>query len=179
VAGQALVCAARTVGLRVERRLHLPNSRVGSTVELPDGRRFVVFRESKRDGYAGSPPVTLAVWFHLRAIPGGAQLRQRLFERLSMANTLLFAGFEGYLVKLWMVDPHTADYAGLYAWRSAAEADTYGRYITTVLGPLSCRGSVGYLVLPGVALSDYLAGQGQGGHEHDHDFVSADQAAAR
>jgi hypothetical protein len=59
-------------------------------------------------------------------------------------------------VKLWMVDPQTADYAGLYSWRSAEEAETYGRYITSVLRPLSRRGSIGYRVLPNT-LEDYLS----------------------
>ena len=41
---------------------------------------------------------------------------------LSILNTLMFAGFPGYIVKLWMVDRTTSDYAGLYTWngRSAA-----------------------------------------------------------
>jgi hypothetical protein len=58
-----------------------------------------------------------------------------LFERLCLVNTLLFAGFDGYRVKLWIVDPDTADYAGLYSWRSAEEAEVYARYIVGVLSP--------------------------------------------
>ena len=47
----------------------------------------------------------LAVWFRLRAIPPGARVRRWLFERLCILNTVLFAGIDGYLVKLWMVNP--------------------------------------------------------------------------
>jgi hypothetical protein len=153
---QALICVARSLRLLVQGRLHTPNHRVGEFVRLPDGRRFVVFRESTRDGAVGDETVTLAVWFHLWSIPAGADARRSLFERLCIVNTLLYAGFDGYLVKLWMVDPETADYAGLYSWRSAEEADTYGRYITALLGPLSSTGSVGYQVLRGVTLEEYL-----------------------
>jgi hypothetical protein len=160
LAAQAVVCAARTVRLWIGGQLHVRSSRVGAHVCLPDGRRFEVFRESTRDGVAGPRPVTLTVWFHLWAIPAGARIHQFLFERLCVANTLLFAGFDGYLVKLWMVDPQTADYAGLYSWSSAEEAETYGRYITAMLRPLSSRGSVGYRVLPDVALEDYLSAGG-------------------
>ncbi len=123
---------------------------------LPDGRPFVVFRESMCDGDAGPRPVILAVWFHLRGIPAGSRVRRLLFERLCIVNTVLFAGFDGYQVKLWMVDPKTADYAGLYSWRSADEAELYARYITGVLTPLSRGGSVGYQVVPGTTLDDYL-----------------------
>jgi hypothetical protein len=61
-------------------------------------------------------------------------------------NTLLFAGATGFLEKRWMVDEATADWAGLYEWDTAAAADRYGRYITSVLRPLSTPGSVGYEV---------------------------------
>ena len=156
---QAVLCGIRTVQLLLRRRLHLRRRRVGDAVTLPDGRSFVVFRESACDDVdeSESGHVTLAVWFHLRGIPAGSKARRFLFERLCLVNTILFAGFAGYEVKLWMVDPATADYAGLYAWRSAEEADVYGRYITAVLSPLSTPGSVGYSVLPDIALERYLA----------------------
>ncbi len=99
--------------------------------------------------------MTLAVWFHLRGIPPGSRFRRFMFERLCLVNTFLFAGFPGYLVKLWMVDPRTADYAGLYSWRCAEEAGTYADYITHVLTPLSAPDSVGYRILPGT-LDSYL-----------------------
>lgn len=133
---------------------------------MPDGRSFIVFRESTRDNDAALGQVTLAVWFHLRGIPAGSRVRRFLFERLCLANTLLFAGFDGYEVKLWMVDPERADYAGLYAWRSAEEADVYARYITDVLRPLSRPASVGYRVLADTALEEYLDGPETGGGGH-------------
>jgi hypothetical protein len=74
-------------------------------------------------------------------------VRRYLFERESILNTLLFAGFPGYRVKLWMVDPDTADYAGLYLWEGRDRAQRYATYITAVLGPLSVRGSVGCALL--------------------------------
>jgi len=154
---QALRCAAQTVVLLVSGRLHLRIRRVGTDVALPDGRHYTVFRHSTCDGEVGPAQVTLAVWFHLRGVPAGAQVRRTLFEHLCVLNTVLFAGFEGYRVKLWMVDPVTSDYAGLYSWASAPEAETYARCITAILGPLSRPGSVGFQILADTALNDYLA----------------------
>ena len=99
------------------------------------------------------------VWFHLRAIPAGSRVRRFLFESLCVVNTFLFAGFAGYRVKLWMVNPDTADYAGLYSWHSALEAETYARYIVGVLKPLSTAGSVGYEIFPDVALEHLFTHQ--------------------
>jgi hypothetical protein len=147
---QAVVCVGRTIELLLQRRLHLRRARIGTSIALPDGRTFTVFRESIRDGDAGPEQVNLAVWFHLRGIPAGSRVRRFLFERLCLVNTVLFAGFDGYRVKLWMVDPGTADYAGLYRWHSPGEAEAYARYIVGVLTPLSRAGSVGYQIFPDV-----------------------------
>ncbi len=152
---QAARCAARVVALLFEGRLHLNGGRVGEVVALPDGRRFEVFRESSCDTTA-TAPVMLAVWFRLRAIPPGARIRRRLFEHACLVNTMLFAGCAGFLVKLWMVDPLTSDYAGLYSWRSAAEAAHYGRYITSILRPWCVRDSVGFEVFERATLDGYL-----------------------
>ena len=135
------------MALLAHRRLHLRHGNVGLSAALPDGHRYVVFRETCCDLGDLAESVTLAVWFHLRLVPAGARLRRFAFERESILNTVLYAGFEGYRVKLWMVDPVTSDYAGLYAWSDAA-ADRYARYITRVLEPLSVPRSVGYEILP-------------------------------
>jgi len=146
-------------GLLARRQLHLQHGRIGTTVAIPDGRKFVVFRESSRDSDPGSASVTLAVWFHLRGIPGGSRIRRYFFERLCLVNTILFAGFMGFQSKLWMVDPVTSDYAGLYSWHSAEEAEPYARYIVRILSPLSSEGTVGYEILPAISFSDYLESQ--------------------
>jgi len=124
---------------------------------LPDGRTYVVFRESTCDAPPPRRPVTLAVWFHLRAIPPGARVRRWLFEHLCLVNTVFFAGFDGFHVKLWMVNPSSSDYAGLYAWDSAERADRYGTYITAILRPFSKPDTVGYQVLADSTLDEYVA----------------------
>ena len=156
---QAVLCAKRTIELLLHGQLHLRRSWAGASATLPDGRTFTVFRESICDGDSGVGQVTLAVWFHLRGIPAGSRVRRFLFERLCLLNTILFAGFDGYRVRLWMVDPDTADYAGLYSWRSAEEAEVYARYIVGVLSPLSTTRSVGYQVLPDIALEHLVTSQ--------------------
>ncbi len=153
----AAECAAQVVRLLLGRHLHIRRSNLGTHVSLPDRRAYTVFRTTTCDAAAPGQPVMLAVWFHLRAIPPGAGIRRWLFERLCILNTVLFAGFEGYQVKLWMVDPSTSDYAGLYSWTSVEAAERYARYITAVLRPLSVPGTVGFQVSPEWTLDDYVA----------------------
>jgi hypothetical protein len=147
VVADALRCAGLVIVLLARRELHIDRRGAGVTVAVPDGRRFVVFRDTSRGNGDLDDTVTLAVWFHLRAMPPGSRLRRFLFERESILNTLLYAGFEGYRRKLWMVDPETCDYAGLYGWQGRAAAERYAAYITAVLRPLSVPGSVGFEIV--------------------------------
>jgi hypothetical protein len=152
-------CAGRVVVLVLRRRLHIRRGNVGAAAELPDGHRYVVFRETTCGHGELEGTVTLAVWFHLRFVPSGARLRRAAFERESILNTVLYAGFDGYRVKLWMVDPRSCDYAGLYAWSTSELAERYARYITAVLRPLSVPGSVGFEICSD-RLDDYLSATG-------------------
>jgi hypothetical protein len=150
-------CAARTTGLLLRGHLHVGNERRGREVAFPNGSRFVVFRETCSDLPPVAPPVLLVVHFRLRFVPPGARLRRWLFERESILNTLLFAGCDGYITKLWMVNPATSEYAGMYAWAGAERARGYGDYITAVLRPLAVPGSLSYTVDPGRTLDDAAA----------------------
>jgi hypothetical protein len=136
-------CALRVVRLLARRQLHLHRGRVGDTVELPDGRPFVVYRETSSSEPCDGELVTFTIWFHLRGVPPGARIRGFLFERESILNTILFAGVEGYRTKLWTVNLTTNDYAGFYTWRGRAAAERYTRYMTAILRPLAVPGSLG------------------------------------
>jgi hypothetical protein len=151
-----LRCAWRVVTLLGQRRLHIDRHPTTTSVELPDGRRFSLFRQTHCDPADPAAGVTLAVWFHLKGVPAGARVRRWLFERESILNTILYAGMEGYQVKLWLVDPTTSDYAGLYSWDDAASAARYGRYISAVLRPLSRHGSVGFTLIEDQPFARYL-----------------------
>jgi hypothetical protein len=160
IARQMARCAVETLELGVKGRLHIRRPPVVDRARLPDGRWFEVFRQTTCDHDGESEILTLAVWFHLRAIPSGARVRRWLFERESILNTILYAGFAGYRTKLWMVDPVSCDYAGLYEWDGADAAERYGRYITAVLRPLSGPGSVGFETVEGTPLLEYLSTTG-------------------
>lgn len=137
-------CVVRVAKLLAHRELHIHRGRAGETVALPDGRRFVIYRDTSSSEPCDGEPITMAMWFHLRGVPAGARFRAWLFERESILNTVLYAGFEGYRTKLWTVNRSTNDYAGFYTWRGREEAERYARYAMTMLRPISVPGSVGY-----------------------------------
>ncbi|MGZ4705025.1 MAG: hypothetical protein ACXWCM_09160 [Acidimicrobiales bacterium] len=136
-------CVGRVARLLLRRQLHLHRGRIGERVELPDGRQFVLYRESSSSEPCRGEPITMSMWFHLRGVPPGARFRAFLFERESILNTVLYAGFEGYRTKLWTVDRRTNDYAGFYTWCGREAAERYARYAMTMLRPISVPGSLG------------------------------------
>jgi hypothetical protein len=148
VGRQMVSCALRTLARLRRRQLHLHRDRIGTVIVLPDGRPYLVFRESTCDEPSQEPPVTLLVWFHLKGMGPSHPRRSWLFERESILNTFLYAGCTGFERKLWLVDRTTAGYAGLYTWRGEEAAAGYARYITAVLRPLSVPGSVGSAFVP-------------------------------
>jgi hypothetical protein len=160
IARLVLGCGVRTLRLLARGMLHIDHRSDGRSARLPDGRHYVIFRRTTSTAPVARPeePVVLAVWFRLRFVPTGSRVRRAIFERESILNTVLFAGFEGYSTKLWMVDPDSNEFAGRYEWFGRASAERYARYITSVLTPLSRRGSVGYEILPTAFDGAHVAG---------------------
>jgi hypothetical protein len=150
-------CAATTARLLLQRRIHLPAQQVGRRVRFADGTSARVFRETVVDRGTTRDPCALVVEFRLRAVRGRGHAA---FRRESLLNTPLFVGFRGFVSKLWLADDERGRYRGLYQWDGADRAEHYARALWRVLALVSMRGSIGYVVLPGVH-RDELLGQPQ------------------
>lgn len=138
------VATARLVG---RRRMHLPSQRVGMRLRFADGTSARVFRETVVDRGATVDPCVLVVEFRLRAVRGRGHAA---FRRESLLNTPLFAGFPGFVSKLWLADDERGRYRGLYEWDGPRLAENYARALWRVLALVSVRGSIHYVVLPGL-----------------------------
>jgi len=147
-------CAASTVRLLRQRRLHLPAGHVGMRLRFADGTSARVYRETTVDRGATKDPCVLAVAFRLRAVRGRGHAA---FRRESLLNTPLFAGFPGFVSKLWLADDEHGRYRGLYEWDGPRRAEAYARALWRVLALVSVRGSIHYIVLPGLRRDELLA----------------------
>ena len=101
--------------LVVSRSLHLRRDRLGERYTIDQGGTYAIFRETVCDDTAASPGVVLVVGFRLRVIHGNPALHW-LFQRLCILTTPFWSGFRGFHVKLWMVDPTSKNYLGIYSW---------------------------------------------------------------
>jgi hypothetical protein len=61
---------------------------------------------------------------------------------LSILTTPFWSGFDGFGTKLWMVDPRTHSYAGIYEWGGSTEAQRYLGVLLPILRAVSTKGSV-------------------------------------
>jgi hypothetical protein len=165
---------ASTARLLRQHRLHLPAGQVGRQVRFADGTSAKVFRETVVDRVAAQEPCALVVEFRLRAVRGRGHA---VFRRESLLNTPLFAGFPGFVSKLWLADDERGRYRGLYGWDGPQRAEHYARALWRVLALVSVRGSIHYIVLPGLRRDELLA-RPQVLASTAADQAAADQAAA-
>jgi hypothetical protein len=163
--------AIATGRLLVTGRLVSPKRLLGRRLGFADQTTSFVFSETAiRDGDPRDPAV-LVVQFRLRAL-GRSRLLHAVFRRECILHTPLFAGFPGFWSKLWISDPATGTYRGLYEWDGAEPAVDYADHLVRLLTPLSTRGSVRYHVTPGIRRKDLfrapalvVADRGRGDHQ--------------
>lgn len=148
-------CAARTAVLVAGRRLHQPARHVGRRLRFADGTTAVVYRETVVDRRPTVDPAVLVVGFKLRRI--SRERAHALFRRESLLNTLLFAGFAGFVSKLWCRHDEHGLYRGVYEWDGPSLAVAYVRALSWVLRLVSVPGSIRYAVLPGLRRDRLLA----------------------
>ena len=146
-------CFANTARLLWQGRLHLPAQRVGTVVRFADGTSARVFRETVAERGPTRDPCVLVVEFRLRAVRGWGHAA---FRRESLLNTPLFAGFPGFVSKLWLAHDERDRYRGLYEWDDPLLAEGYARALWRVLALVSVPGSIHYAVLPGLRRDEVL-----------------------
>lgn len=151
--GRLARCVVTTAGLLTRRRVRQPKRHVGRRLTFADGTTGVVYRETVLDREPVTEPAVLVVEFRLRGVRGRGHA---LFRAESVLNTPLFAGFPGFVSKLWLADDEHGKYRGLYQWDGATPAEDYVRALWWVLALVSHRDSIHYRVLPGLWRDEVL-----------------------
>lgn len=133
---------------------------LGQPLRMSDGRAYTPFRHTVKDPARWSSiqePAVLQPRFHLRFMSPDRRRWHALFRVVCIMTTPLFVGLPGFRSKLWMVDPVTGDFAGLYEWDDAATARAYAEGLAKLLRRLSVGNSVSYEVRSGFTVASYLA----------------------
>ena len=147
-------CVLGSAVLLYRRAISQPTDHLGQVLRFGDGSGGRVYRETVVVDADTDAPAVLVVAFRLRWIRGRGHA---LFGAESLLNTPLFAGFPGLVSKLWLAHDENGVYRGFYQWNGALLADAYVRALWWVLALVSVRGSIHYVVLPGLRRDDVLA----------------------
>jgi len=153
VAGSMLA----TVDMTLRRRIHQPRTTVGRVLHFADGTAARVYRVTAADVAAVHTPCVLVVGFRLRRVHG---FGHAAFRAESILNTPLFAGFPGFVSKLWLAHDENQLYRGVYDWDGVERAQAYVSALYRVLALVSEPGSVRFRILPGSRRSEWLADPG-------------------
>jgi hypothetical protein len=136
--------------------IHLRRDRLGVLFHIGEHGDYAIFRETTGDDGVAGEPCVLVVGFRLRAL-GAIPALHWLFQRVCLLTTPFWSGFPGFRVKLWMVNPATEDYLGIYRWAGADHAATYVTALAKVLRALSTPDSVWYDIYPATDFESFLA----------------------
>jgi hypothetical protein len=160
--GPQLVLSSLAVfpGLVVHRKLRLGSERLGRSYRLRDHHSYRVFRETVKP-LPDPRGTVIEVGFRLKLIRS-ASVPHWMFQGLCILTTPFWSGCDGFGTKLWMVDPRTSSYAGIYEWSAPASAHTYLDVLLPVLRVVSVPGSVFAEVHRDTELESFL-------HEHEAD----------
>ena len=148
-------CAMRTAVLLFHRRLHQPATHLGRRCSFADGTTAEVYRETVADVAPASSPAVLVVCFRLRRVRSARA--HAVFRLESVLNTVLFAGFPGFVSKLWFANDDNGVYRGLYDWDDPELAEAYVGALWWVLALVSIPASIHYVVLPDHRRDELLA----------------------
>jgi hypothetical protein len=129
--------------------------RIGVDYWIDRGGTYRIFRDTRSHDGTTDPVCVLVVGFRLRVIRSIPALHW-LFQRVCLLTTPFWSGFRGFRVKLWMVDPETKNYLGIYEWAGDVNALRYVEALARVLRPISTRDSVWYEIYPGTDLETFL-----------------------
>jgi hypothetical protein len=132
-----------------------PSDHVGARLAFADGTTSKVFRETRAVDFTMDEPTVLVIRFRLALLDDLAPLH-RGFRHECVLHTPLFAGFPGFRSKLWLEDPKTRMYRGVYQWDGFEAAVAYAGRMVGLLAPFSNRHTARFHVARGVRLTDYL-----------------------
>lgn len=150
----------RSIGSLLGGRIRFPQHRLGSVLELPEGDRFVLYRETAlRSAAAGAPDDGVVLVFRLQGAERAtsATLRSVLFDPTVNVATPFFAGMPGFRRKLWLAGTEDGEFLELYEWATADDAERFADVMRSLLDPFEFLGSATIEIVDADTVDEYVA----------------------
>ncbi|MFD1686741.1 hypothetical protein [Halobellus litoreus] len=140
--------------------VRFPHDRLGYVLELQDGDRFSVYRETTLRAAradAVEEPAVLVFRIDVTQREAAAGLREVLFAPVANVATPFFLGLPGFRRKLWLAGEQSGAYLELYEWDSTADAERFVDVMESLLAPFDSLGSTTFEVVEGATVEEYVA----------------------
>lgn len=146
-----LASLAKYIACRLTGKVRFPGDRVGKMISF-EGRDYEIVKEIEiLRPEAGEPEAIFTVKFHLASMSPAAN---KIFLNLPVP---FFAGLPGFRHKLWLYDPGTGDFRGLYKWQTAEDAEMYAKsFAVRFMKGRSVPGSVSYKIIDRRNMADAI-----------------------
>ncbi|MFA5051863.1 MAG: hypothetical protein WC544_02245 [Patescibacteria group bacterium] len=123
---------------------------------MPGASKYAIFRETVSTvPHRNEQPAVLVFGFRLKLI-GSNIFFHWLFQRVCILTTPFWSGFPGFHTKLWMVDPLTKNYLGVYQWLDPSDAQGYIHFLIPIINVFSKKNSIWYQFYPDTQLDHFL-----------------------
>jgi len=150
----------RSVGHLLGGRIRFPRHRLGDVLELPDGGRFVCYRETALQSTVTDKRgdgVVLVFGLQGAEGPTDATLRSVLFDPVANVATPFFAGLPGFRRKLWLAGTQDGEFLELYEWATAEDAERFVDVMRSLLEPLGFLGTATFEIVDDDTVDEYVA----------------------
>lgn len=150
----------RSVGYLLTGRIRFPRHRLGEILELPDGGRFVCYRETMlRPTVEEARDDGVVLVFALRGADRATSetLRSVLFDPAANVATPFFAGMPGFRRKLWLAGTEEGDFLELYEWATVEDAERFVDVMHSLLDPFGFLGAATFDIVADDTVDEYVA----------------------
>ncbi|AZH26930.1 hypothetical protein [Haloplanus aerogenes] len=150
----------RSIGYLLGGRIRFPQQRLGYVLELPDGDRFVLYRETTlQPAVADARDDGVVLVFHLHGADRTTSetLRSVLFDPLANVATPFFAGMPGFRRKLWLAGTQEGEFLELYEWATTDDAKRFVDVLQSLLDPLDSLGAATFEIVEDDTVDEYVA----------------------
>lgn len=150
----------RSVGYLLRGRIRFPRHRLGDILELPDGDRFVCYRETAlQPAVADTRDDGVVLVFGLQGADGETSetLRSVLFDPAANVATPFFAGMPGFRRKLWLAGTREGEFLELYEWATTEDAERFVDVMRSLLDPFGFLASASFDIVEDDTVDEYVA----------------------
>jgi len=146
-----VVCLIIAVIKLFTGRLRLSKKYLNKTIEMENGKEFVIFRHITTTLDQVNEGCVFIISFKF------AHLSHKANKLASIIPMLMIAGFPGFVVKMYAVNPDDGYWQGMYQWKSIEHLQDYKKsFVFKMMNKRSLKDSINIIEMTNQKLTDFI-----------------------